>query len=179
MTSHQPSPEWDPLVVRRSGAGYAENLDAWLGTEALAGRSDRMSSRTDRDVAADWDAPSRDLIPVYDTATQSLPAGVRAVLHKDSRRLLLETQDYEMLLWVTPHALTDGYELNGQLLLGGLPLSGAAVRTEADDLDSIAQTDQAGGFRRIRMRGRTFRLSVTADGYVLEASPMVLGNAED
>ena len=179
MISYELMPERDPLVVRRSGAVCAEDLDAWLGAEALTSQIDRMSSRTDRDVAVDWDAPSRVIALVYDTATQSFPSGVRAVLQKDSRRLLFEAQDYEMLVRITPHHLTDGYELIGQLLYEGLPLPGAAVRFESDDVDTILQTDQSGSFRLVRLRSRRCRLSVAVDGQVLEAPPMVLGNAEE
>ena len=179
MISHRLEPERDPLVVRRSGAGCADDLDAWLGAEATPSQADRTSGRADGDAAVDWDAPSRVMALVYDTDTQAFPSGVRAVLQKGSRRVLFEAEDYEVLVRITPHRLTDGYELIGQLLVEGLPLSGATVRIEADDLDATMLTDHSGGFRLLRLHGKTLRLSIAVDGSVLEVSPLVLGSTEE
>jgi hypothetical protein len=176
MIGYELMPERNPLVVRRSRAGCAEGLDAWLGVEAHSGHAEGETSVRG---AADWNAPQRVIALVYDTATQSYPSGVRAVLQEGSRRLLFEAQDYEMLVRVTPHRVADGHELIGQLLCGGLPSTGAAVRIEADERNTILLTDQSGGFRLAWLGGRACRLSVAVDGAVLVVPPMVLANTEN
>jgi hypothetical protein len=124
-------------------------------------------------------APRRVIPPVYDTATRSRPAGVRAILEAGSRCLLFETDRYEILVRVTPHRLTGGYELIGQVLFRGLPVSGVTTRIEADGEGATILTDRGGGFGVPRLTGATCRISIAVDGAVLTTPPIALGPSED
>ncbi len=129
MISHQFASERGPLVVRRYGSGYTEDLEAWLDIGAQPSTVAGVAAGGD---TARWHTPACAVDLVYDTAVQRLPSGVRAVMREGSRRLLFETQAYEIMLRVASHRLTERYELLGQVLFDGLPLSGVVVELDVD-----------------------------------------------
>jgi hypothetical protein len=162
-------PEREQMVVRSVGSGHADVLDAWLGAGA------RTPEAVDAALgAADWDAPRRPVELAYDTADQGLPYGVRAVVREGNRRLMFETEAYEVLLRVASIQNTERHELAGQVLFEGLPLPGATVRLELDGPGTTISTDRSGGFRLPPLVRGAYGLSIAVAGAVLTVPPIAL-----
>lgn len=157
-------------TVRTARTAHADGLDAWLGGDGPAGG--QTSSLAGE--AANWDAPRRPVELAYDTAEQRLPDGVRAVVREGSRRLMFEDEAYEVLLRVATDRRSACHELAGQVLFGGLPLPGAAVRLERGAAGTTIATDRAGGFRLPPLVRGAYRLSIAVKGAVLTVPPIAL-----
>jgi hypothetical protein len=171
MISHEQVLDWDPLAGRRAAAGFTEGLDAWLGADAHTTNGPRLSVVG---ATPDWSAPSCAVELAYDTAAQGLPSGVRAVVQEGSRRLMFESQEYEILLRVASNRLAERHDLLGQVLFGGLPLPGATVRLDADSQRPTILTDQTGSFRLPPLSRGEYGLSIAVDGAVLVVPPIAL-----
>ena len=63
---------------------------------------------------------------VYDTKSQPLSSGVRAVVQR-ARRVLYSADETELVLQIAPDKLADRHKLTGQVLDEGMPIEGAAV----------------------------------------------------
>lgn len=178
MSRHLMLPDYGRAVVRTQRAGHADGLDAWLGAGTRLADSNEVSTVG---RAADWDAPRRAVELAYDTARdaadQGLPSGVKVVVREGSRRLMFETEAYEILLRVATDRMTEQYELAGQVLYEGLPLPGATVRLEADGPMMTIATDRAGGFRVPSLVDGACALSIAVDGAVLTVPPIALHRA--
>ena len=171
MSRHLLMPERERTVVRSSGSGHADVLDAWLGA------GPRLPEPPDAALVhstADWSAPRRTVELAYDTADQGLPTGVRAVVREGSRRLMFEAAAYEVLLRVASNQRTKQHELTGQVLFEGLPLPGATVRLELDGLGTTISTDRSGAFRLPPLVHGAYGLSIAVDGAVLTVPPIAL-----
>lgn len=200
MSRHLTMPVRMAKIVRWAGAGHTEGLDAWLGAEC---RPDLASGTARARSTIDWSAPSQPVALAYDTATDELAdtrlpgnsasSGVRAVVQEGSRRLMFETDAYEIVLRVAANRQTSQYDLAGQVLKGGLPLPGAPVRLEAGGVDSGASrsqptvspakppvstdqtsTDLAGGFSLPALMHGAYALHVAVDGAVLTTPTIAL-----
>ena len=171
MSRHLMLPSRDRAGARAVGAGHADVLDAWLGEE------DRLVERsvpTGVRGTVDWDAPRRPVALAYDTADQGLPSGVRAVVREGSRRLMFESDAYEVVLRVAADRMTEQYELAGQVLFEGLPLPGATVRLELEGPSTTISTDRSGGFRLPPLMHGAYGLSIAVAGAVLTVPPIAL-----
>jgi hypothetical protein len=129
--------------------------------------------------------PSQPAALAYDTAADELAdtrlpgnsasSGVRPVVQEGSRRLMFETDAYEIVLRVAANRQTAQYDLAGQILYGGLPLPGAPVRLEASGPASTTATDLSGGFRLPALMHGAYALRVAVEGAVLTTPPIALG----
>ena len=171
MSVHPSITAREPALMRQPGAGHADVLDAWLGTDA---RTVDAPEAVMLGSTADWSAPSCQAELAYDTADQGFPTGVRALVREGSRRLMFEAQAYEVVLRVASDHRTQQYELAGQVLFEGLPLPGAAVRLDRNDLGTTTSTDRAGGFRLPPLMHGAYGLRIAVDGAVLNVPPIAL-----
>ena len=171
MSRHLLMPERECTVVRSSGAGHADGLDAWLGAGARLAEGNEVVMVGG---VADWDAPRCPVELAYDTAEEDRSSRVRAVLREGSRRLMFEANAYEVLVRVASDRLTQQYELAGQVLFEGLPLPGATVRLEVDGPGTTIATDLSGAFRLPPLVHRACALSIAVEGAVLTVPPIAL-----
>ncbi len=81
---------------------------------------------------------------VYDTRTQPLSSGIRAVVQR-ARRLLYSADETELVLQVAPGKQPDRLKLAGQVLEDGMPVEGAAV-TLHGPTSHAEETDEEGEF---------------------------------
>jgi hypothetical protein len=81
---------------------------------------------------------------VYDTSTQPLSSGIRAVVQR-ARRLLYTADDTELVLQVAPGKLPDRLKVAGQVLENGMPVEGAAVCLQGP-ASHAEETDEEGEF---------------------------------
>src|SRR4051794_196868 len=81
---------------------------------------------------------------VYDTRTQPLSSGIRAVVQR-ARRLLYSADDTELVLQVAPGKQPDRLKLAGQVLEDGMPVEGAAVILHGP-ASHAEETDEEGEF---------------------------------
>ena len=109
---------------------------------------------------------------VYDTLTQQLPAGVRAVGQR-ARRLLFAAEDTELMLQVSADASPNGLRVMGQVLEQGMPLDGAAVRFDGP-ASPDQRTDRDGEFRLSELPKGDYRIEVDATGRVIETPAVEL-----
>jgi hypothetical protein len=162
----------DPATGRRPGAAYAESLDAWLGGDAQPAEPGG-GSVVSRQV--DWGARQQVAALAYDTSSEGLPSGVRAVVQEGCRRLMFEADRYEVLVQVRSGRLIGRHELFGQVMFRGLPLAGAAVRLDADRPRTMVVSDQTGSFRLPPLAGGVYGLHIAVDGAVLVVPPIAVG----
>ena len=83
---------------------------------------------------------------IYDTGTQSLPRGLRAVGRRN-RSLLLIAEDFEVMLEILPDSSSEHRSLTGNAMKEGLPLAGVAVRLDGPIHQAPLETDSDGAFR--------------------------------
>jgi hypothetical protein len=81
---------------------------------------------------------------VYDTRSQPLSSGIRAVVQR-ARRLLYSADDTELVLQVAPGKQPDRLKLAGQVLEDGMPVEGAAVNLHGP-ASHAEETDEEGEF---------------------------------
>lgn len=159
-------------MIARAATDHSAGLADWLRADARP--EDTPSGEEVRD-AVDWSAPNSGVLLTYDTAEQGLPPGVRAVVQEGSRRLLFESDDYEIVIQVAPERRTQRQELTGQILFEGLPLPGAAVRWDRGEPPAITSTDHCGGFRLPPLARGAYALQIAVPGAVLKTPPIALG----
>jgi hypothetical protein len=179
MSSHLLMLDGPPSVTRRAGAVHAQGLDVWLGTDAGSTQYDMAAEADFRSVGiiTDWSAPCWAVDLTYDTAESAqdeLPSGIRPILQEGSRRLMFDVHAYEILVRVASLRLSEQYLLEGQVLFEGLPLSGAAVRLDAERTDTTVLTDRSGGFRLPPLAHGAYRLQIAVEGAVLAVPPIAL-----
>lgn len=114
---------------------------------------------------------------VYDTRSQALPLGIRAVA-QHGRRLLYSADEYELLLQVTTDSSPRWLKIIGQLLADGAPVAGARIQIDgrSSKLDQVA--DEEGEFRLAPLRRGEYRLEIGAGADLLELPPLDLDEAE-
>jgi hypothetical protein len=161
----------EPPITRHRSVGHADVLDAWLGT--MAQPVDTATMRTDS-RAIDWNAPVCPAELTYDTDEQPLPTGVRVVSQEGNRRLMFEAQAYEVMLRVAADRQGQQYNVAGQVLYEGLPLSGATVRLDRSDPTATISTDQTGRFRLPPLVNGAYGLQIAVGGAVLAVPPIAL-----
>ena len=81
---------------------------------------------------------------VYDTRTQPLSSGIRAVVQR-ARRLLYAADETELVLQVAPGKQADRLKLAGQVLEDGMPVEGAVVSLHGP-ASHDEETDEEGEF---------------------------------
>ena len=81
---------------------------------------------------------------VYDTRSQPLSSGIRAVVQR-ARRLLYAADETELVLQVAPGKQADRLKLAGQVLEDGMPVEGAAVSLRGP-ASHAEETDEEGEF---------------------------------
>src|SRR4051794_28813048 len=96
---------------------------------------------------------------VYDTKTQPLSSGIRAVVQR-ARRLLYAADATEVLLQIAPGKKPEQFMLAGQVLDDGMPSEGAAVTLQgpASSIDQV--TDEEGEFLIGSLRPGTYGLEI-------------------
>jgi len=83
---------------------------------------------------------------VYDTKTQPLASGVRAVVQR-GRRLLYAAGETELVLQIASEPQPDQVRLMGQVLDEGMPVDGATVDLRGESVALHRATDEEGEFR--------------------------------
>ncbi len=114
---------------------------------------------------------------VYDTRSQALPLGIRAVAQR-GRRLLFSADEYELLLQVTTDSSPRWLKVIGQLLADGVPVAGARIRMDGTVSKTEQVADEEGEFRIAPLRRGEYRMEIGAGGDLLEFPPLGLGEAE-
>lgn len=156
----------------RAAAHHSAGLAAWLRSDA---EPDESPNRENLKGTADWSAPGAGVLLTYDTAEQGLPSGVRAVVQEGSRRIMFESNEYEIVVQVAVDRRTQRQELTGQILFEGLPLPGAAVRWDRGESPTTTSTDYCGGFRLPPLARGAYALQIAVPGAVLRTPPIALG----
>ena len=125
-------------------------------------------------VGLERDTASRvPAVLVYDTATQPLRPGVRAVTQR-ARRLLFMAEDTELMLQLAPTPIPSCLKLVGQVLDCGEPVSGAAVELQGP-AGSIAQaTDIDGHFCIDELPKGAYTIAVAAHHQSLSVADLAL-----
>jgi hypothetical protein len=96
---------------------------------------------------------------VYDTRTQPLSSGIRAVVQR-ARRLLYAADETELVLQVAPGKQADRLKLAGQVLEDGMPVEGAAVSLQGP-ASHAKETDEEGEFLITSVPKGAYSLDVT------------------
>jgi hypothetical protein len=149
----------------------AAGLDAWLVSDA--GPSTVASSDA---RPATWDGARLTADLVYDTATTGLPTGVRALVQQGTRRLLYSVGEYEILLRIAEDNGGIGFQIVGQVLHEGLPMSRTPVRL-GEQLDGMSptMTDHTGGFRVPSLVEGAHHLEIATQDGVIDVSSISIG----
>jgi len=99
---------------------------------------------------------------VYDTKTQSLASGVRAVVQR-GRRLLYAAAATELVLQITLDRRPDHVRLIGQVLDEGMPVEGATVDLHRESTAIHQATDDEGEFRVNELPFGIYDLDIETD----------------
>lgn len=121
-----------------------------------------------------WNAPRIAAELVYDTATAGLPTGIRAAIQEGSRRLMIEADEYEVLLRVAPNRYNGEIEIVGQVLFEGLPLAAVPISLGAAPGRIVGLTDQGGGFRLPSLISGPYELRLAVADGIVELPPLDL-----
>jgi hypothetical protein len=103
---------------------------------------------------------------VYDTGTQSLPRGLRAVGTR-SRCLFLTAEEFEVMLEVQPDSSPEHRALTGSVMREGLPLEGALVRLDGPLAQTLPATDADGAFRGSGLPRGDYAVEIEDGEYVI------------
>ncbi len=124
------------------------------------------------------ESPLRRLVArlIFDTRAQPLPAGVRTSAPR-ARRMLFTTDGYDVVVQIVPEKSPTHVKIFGQILAGGTPVSGAAVRVGRVDNVLELVTDPDGEFRLAELPKGLYWMEVTAADELIELS--TLGLADD
>ena len=110
---------------------------------------------------------------VYDTKSQPLPSGVRAVMQQRARRMLFTAEDTELVLQVSSDTSPDHLKVVGQVLDEGIPVEGAAVHLDGPRQVDEA-TDEEGEFRVSDLPRGSYDLAIGTAERVVDVSPLDL-----
>ena len=108
---------------------------------------------------------------VYDTKTQPLSSGIRAMVQR-ARRMLYAADETEVILQIAPGKRPEQLTLAGQVLDDGMPLEGAAVTLQgpASSVDHV--TDEEGEFLIGALAPGTYGLDVATPSRSIGVSPL-------
>ena len=125
-------------------------------------------------VGLERDAASRvPAVLVYDTATQPLRQGVRAVTQR-ARRLLFMAEDTELMLQLAPTPIPTCLKLVGQVLDCGEPVSGAAVELRGPAGVIAQATDDDGHFSIDELPKGAYAIAVDASHQSISVADLAL-----
>jgi hypothetical protein len=82
---------------------------------------------------------------VYDTKSQPLSSGVRAVVQR-ARRMMYAAGDTELVLQIAPDRQAERLKLAGQVLDDGMPVEGATINLLGPTKNVDDSTDEEGEF---------------------------------
>jgi hypothetical protein len=82
---------------------------------------------------------------VYDTKSQPLSSGVRAVVQR-ARRMMYAAGDTELVLQIAPDRQAQRLKLAGQVLDDGMPVEGASINLLGPAHNADQSTDEEGEF---------------------------------
>jgi hypothetical protein len=108
---------------------------------------------------------------VYDTRSQSLGAGIRAVAQR-ARRMLYTADEAEVVLQITPDQEPDRRKLAGQVLDEGMPVEGAAVSLHGSVSQVGQETDEDGEFQIGSLPGGAYRLEIDTPVRLISVPPL-------
>jgi hypothetical protein len=113
---------------------------------------------------------------VYDTQSQALPTGIRAVTQR-ARSLLFTAEEFEIILRVSPEAVPERLKILGQVLLEGAPVVAAAVRLDGPPGRIDGVTDDEGEFRLLDLHLGSYKMEVATAESVIEVPSLSLEGA--
>ena len=102
---------------------------------------------------------------VYDTRTQPLSSGIRAVVQR-ARRLLYSADETELVLQVAPGKQPNKLKLAGQVLEDGMPVEGAAISLHGP-VNHADETDEEGEFLIASVPSGAYSIDVTTPSRTL------------
>ena len=108
---------------------------------------------------------------VYDTKSQPLSSGVRAVVQR-ARRVLYAADETELVLQIAPDRQADRLKLAGQVLDEGMPIEGAAVALHGPAAPVQQETDEDGEFLIPSLPKGEYCLEVGTRARVLSVAPL-------
>jgi len=108
---------------------------------------------------------------VYDTRSQQLSAGVRAVAQR-ARRVLYTADETELVLQITPDREPDRRKLAGQVLDEGMPMEGAAVSLHGGVGQINQETDEDGEFQIASLPRGAYRLEIDTPARQISVAPL-------
>lgn len=108
---------------------------------------------------------------VYDTKSQPLSPGVRAVVQR-ARRVLYAADETELVLQIAPDRLADRHKLAGQVLDEGMPIEGAAVNLHGASRDVAEETDEEGEFLIGSLPRGAYSLEIDTPSGLLSVAPI-------
>jgi hypothetical protein len=108
---------------------------------------------------------------VYDTKSQPLSSGVRAVVQR-ARRVLYAADETELVLQIAPDKQADRHKLAGQVLDEGMPIEGAAVSLLGPAKKVAEETDEDGEFLIGALPRGAYSLEIDTPAGVLSVAPI-------
>jgi hypothetical protein len=108
---------------------------------------------------------------VYDTKTQPLAPGVRAVVQR-ARRVLYAADETELLLQIAPDRQADRMNLAGQVLDEGMPIEGASVNLRGPAKQVEHRTDEEGEFVMGSLPKGEYSLEIDTTAGLLSVTPL-------
>ena len=111
---------------------------------------------------------------VYDTKTQPLASGVRAVVVR-GRRLLYAVEATELILQILVERRPDHVRLIGQVLDEGMPVDGAMVSLRGTSTALRRVTDDEGEFRVTELPTGSYGLDIETMMYQVRVDQLDLG----
>jgi hypothetical protein len=107
---------------------------------------------------------------VYDTRTQPLSSGIRAVVQR-ARRLLYSADETELVLQVAPGKKPNHLKVAGQVLEDGMPVEGAEINLHGPTNHSD-ETDEEGEFLVGSVASGAYSINVTTPARQMRVSAL-------
>lgn len=180
-----PMSEQNLLILLELGKGQfddsaIESLETWLAANSNGSTSSpelvvaRARHLTRQEPVTAPISPLRHLLAslVYDTQTQALPRGVRAVTQR-ARSLLFTAEEFEIILQVSAEAVPERLKLLGQVLLEGTPVA-AAIRLDGPPGRIDGVTDGEGEFRLPDLLLGSYTMEVATVESIIEVQTLSL-----
>lgn len=108
---------------------------------------------------------------VYDTKSQPLSSGVRAVVQR-ARRVLYAADETELVLQIAQDRQPDRLKLAGQVLDEGMPVEGAAVNLLGPAKKMTEETDEDGEFQMSALPRGAYSLEIDTPAGLLSVTPI-------
>ena len=108
---------------------------------------------------------------VYDTRSQPLSSGVRAVVQR-ARRVLYAADETELVLQIAPDKQADRHKMVGQVLDEGMPIEGAAVSLHGPSSNVERETDEEGEFLIGSLPRGAYSLEIGTPAGLLSVAPI-------